>query len=222
MVEFRLDCALPGGILPSDHWFDQTHDDTCSRCRKPIPDTDVPLLLYAGRGSRMLAYCTKCQERPDDPHNGNRDNVCDLAAERLVRGRDGHRDQAGLSDLGAGGDAAQISGAAAATQAKRCAELGTGSVSELDPESASFLIWSMEEREWWGPDYFDYTPDIFRAGRYKLDEATIICTNNNCALRPTEGPAVIAVIAPESLPKAIADYNRPGLIDETEMREVSR
>jgi hypothetical protein len=213
MPEFRLDCALPGGILPGDRWFDQTHDDTCSRCGEPIPDTDMPLLLYAGRGSRMLAYCTKCQERPDDPHDGNRDNVCDLAAERLVRGRDGHRDQAGIPDLGARGDAAQISGATAAP-AKLRDERGARDASQLDPETASFLIWSNEKREWWGPDYIGYTADIFRAGRYRLDEATIICTNNNCALRPTDGPAVVAVMAPESLPKAIADCNRPGLTED--------
>lgn len=51
---------VPGGIKPTDHWHLGTYDETCSRCRQPISDDDVPLLLWANDRHDMLAYCETC------------------------------------------------------------------------------------------------------------------------------------------------------------------
>lgn len=54
---------IPGGILETDHWHLGTYDETCSRCRKPIPDHQVPLNLY--QGNSMLSYCEPCCGVPE-------------------------------------------------------------------------------------------------------------------------------------------------------------
>jgi hypothetical protein len=51
---------IPGGIRPSDHWHRRTNDGTCSRCRREVPEDDVPLLLWRNDGHDMLAYCERC------------------------------------------------------------------------------------------------------------------------------------------------------------------
>lgn len=51
---------VPGGIKPTDHWHIKTNDNTCSRCRKPVPDDEVPLMLWANGDNDMLIYCQEC------------------------------------------------------------------------------------------------------------------------------------------------------------------
>jgi hypothetical protein len=55
-----VEALIPYGIKPEDHWHIRTTDDTCSRCREPIPEDDVPLLLWRNGGHDMLAYCEGC------------------------------------------------------------------------------------------------------------------------------------------------------------------
>lgn len=56
---------IPGGIKPTDHWHIGTNDDTCSRCRKEVPEKDVPLLLFRGEhGDDVLIYCEACLSAP--------------------------------------------------------------------------------------------------------------------------------------------------------------
>lgn len=59
---------IPGGIRETDHWHRGTNDNTCSRCREPVPERDAPLLLFANDGEDMLIYCDRCcgVERADD------------------------------------------------------------------------------------------------------------------------------------------------------------
>jgi hypothetical protein len=49
---------IAGGIRATDHWHVLTNDGTCSRCRREVPDGEVPLLLW--RGSDLLIYCERC------------------------------------------------------------------------------------------------------------------------------------------------------------------
>lgn len=49
---------VPGGIKPDDHWHVGFDDGTCSRCRSPIPDNNVPLRLF--RDDDQLVYCETC------------------------------------------------------------------------------------------------------------------------------------------------------------------
>lgn len=135
------------------------------------------------------------REQPYEHDNDNRFNVCDFPAERLVRGCDDRASQAGAPGQRAGGDA-------------------EGVQADLAAEKRNFLIWSSEAGKWWGPGFDGYTPLISRAGRYKLDEATIICSNNNCYCRPTDEPAAVMMLAPEELPPPLADANRPGLTED--------
>jgi len=65
---------IPGGIALSDHLHIETNDGTCSRCRQPIPEADVPILLWlrggpriilgssprTGAGYDMYAFCERC------------------------------------------------------------------------------------------------------------------------------------------------------------------
>jgi hypothetical protein len=56
-----IEALVPGGIKPTDHWHIKTNDDTCSRCRKEVPDEHVPLMLFRGQhGEDMLIYCEDC------------------------------------------------------------------------------------------------------------------------------------------------------------------
>jgi hypothetical protein len=45
------------GIKPTDHWHRRTNDWTCSRCRKPLAEGDVPLIFWSSDGEHMLIYC---------------------------------------------------------------------------------------------------------------------------------------------------------------------
>lgn len=50
-------------ILESDHPFAYISDDTCSRCREPLAEFDVPLRLWPkDRPGCMFVYCEKCLE----------------------------------------------------------------------------------------------------------------------------------------------------------------
>lgn len=60
MPDFPIDQIVPGGILPDDRWHILVSDDTCSRCRKPIGEDEVPLLIWSGCGNNMLSYCERC------------------------------------------------------------------------------------------------------------------------------------------------------------------
>ena len=51
---------VPGGLKPTDHWHRMTNDNTCSRCRAPVSDDDVPLMLWSEDGNDMLIYCEAC------------------------------------------------------------------------------------------------------------------------------------------------------------------
>jgi hypothetical protein len=55
---------IPGGVLPNDHWHRGTNDRTCSRCRREVPDEDVPLMLWSEDGEDMLIYCEACLGDP--------------------------------------------------------------------------------------------------------------------------------------------------------------
>ena len=64
-----LEQILPDGILETDHVHVDTYDETCSRCRRPIADADVPLLLWLPpEGRNMLAYCERCNGFEVVPH----------------------------------------------------------------------------------------------------------------------------------------------------------
>lgn len=51
---------IPGGIKHDDHWHIGIDDGTCSRCRKPVPDNNVPLRLFSPDGNDQLVYCEPC------------------------------------------------------------------------------------------------------------------------------------------------------------------
>jgi hypothetical protein len=50
----------PGGIVAADHWHKGHNDDTCSRCRREVPEYDVPLLIWRRGGDDLLIYCGRC------------------------------------------------------------------------------------------------------------------------------------------------------------------
>lgn len=67
--------VIPGGIKPTDFWHRGTNDDTCSRCRKEVPEDDVPIMLWANDGEDMLIFCEACcgiekRPEPDDNYPG--------------------------------------------------------------------------------------------------------------------------------------------------------
>ena len=55
-----IDALIPGGILESDHAHVGTSDETCSRCRRPIRDDEVPLRCREGDGTVKWIYCDDC------------------------------------------------------------------------------------------------------------------------------------------------------------------
>ena len=55
-----IELLVPGGIEPTDHVHVGTNDDTCSRCRAPIAEDEVPLRLWDESGHNMLIYCEQC------------------------------------------------------------------------------------------------------------------------------------------------------------------
>ena len=64
-----LSAFVPGGLLATDHVHStecrgrqRAYDQTCSRCRRRIPDEAAcPLMIWRPEGG-MLAYCEGCQE----------------------------------------------------------------------------------------------------------------------------------------------------------------
>ena len=178
---FSLEHFVPGGILPDDHWHILISDDTCSRCRKPIPEDQVPLMLWSGDGSRMLSYCETCLGGSHVYRHSPGDS--DLGAQPLECGDEHRADQDALP--------AAPEGAA------------------MTEDTRKYLIWSNEHGLWWGPGYCGYARLISKAGRYKLTEATIICTNANAYLKATAEPNEVMVLAPEELRDA-AEANSPG------------
>lgn len=73
MTIVPIDALVPGGIKPTDHWHRITNDGTCSRCRREIPDDEVPLMFWSDDGQDMLIYCEPClghgfgaYEEPDE------------------------------------------------------------------------------------------------------------------------------------------------------------
>lgn len=63
MNPVSIDALVPGGILATDHVHVHTNDGTCSRCRREVPDDDVPLMLWTdAAGERMLIYCQRCTD----------------------------------------------------------------------------------------------------------------------------------------------------------------
>lgn len=56
-----IEAMIPGGVRPTDHVHCVTNDGSCSRCRKPENDDDVPLMLWFGAGNEnLLIYCGAC------------------------------------------------------------------------------------------------------------------------------------------------------------------
>lgn len=61
MTSAPMDISIfvPGGILATDHVHRMTNDGTCSRCRKRVPDEEVPVMFWLS-GDDMLIYCGDC------------------------------------------------------------------------------------------------------------------------------------------------------------------
>lgn len=73
MTTLPIQAVVPGGIRSTDHWHRMTNDGTCSRCRREVPDDEVPLMFWFQNGHDMLIYCALClgcgfgaYEGPDD------------------------------------------------------------------------------------------------------------------------------------------------------------
>lgn len=60
-----IETLVPGGILESDHVHVGTNDETCSRCRRAVPEHEVPILLWLTPDD-LLIYCNVCTQTPDD------------------------------------------------------------------------------------------------------------------------------------------------------------
>lgn len=52
--------VVPGGILRSDVCHVEHGDGSCSRCRQPVPEGEVPLILWGQGGRLMWVYCERC------------------------------------------------------------------------------------------------------------------------------------------------------------------
>lgn len=68
-MKIPVEALVPGGIRPTDFVHHITNDGTCSRCRKPIAEAEVPLMLWPSDGDDMLIYCESClgtNARSDD------------------------------------------------------------------------------------------------------------------------------------------------------------
>lgn len=59
-MAISIEELIPGGILPTDHRDVGLYDETCSRCRKPIPEEQVPLQMWLNNGEDMYSYCCDC------------------------------------------------------------------------------------------------------------------------------------------------------------------
>ena len=62
-----IEAMVPGGIKPTDFVHVFTDDGTCSRCREPESEDEVPLLLWVGEGHLMYRFCHKCTGQDTDP-----------------------------------------------------------------------------------------------------------------------------------------------------------
>ena len=60
MTTLSPETIIPSGIKPSDFWHTDANDNTCSRCRKPVPEAEVPLMLWRDGGDAVLIYCERC------------------------------------------------------------------------------------------------------------------------------------------------------------------
>lgn len=73
MLRLNIREVIPGSILPADHVHWLKHDNTCSRCRKVVPDDEVPLLMWVGKNADdMLIYCEGCQRGESSGDDGRR------------------------------------------------------------------------------------------------------------------------------------------------------
>lgn len=64
-----IEDLIPGGILPTDHLHVGTYDETCSRCRLPIPEEQVPLQLWVNGGDDMFSFCSDCLDWESSPYS---------------------------------------------------------------------------------------------------------------------------------------------------------
>lgn len=55
-----IEQIVPGGMRPDDHVHVETNDGTCSRCRRAVPEDDVPLTVWNDTAERMWIYCEAC------------------------------------------------------------------------------------------------------------------------------------------------------------------
>lgn len=60
MPRLTIDKLVPDGIQATDHLHIETNDGTCSRCRKPIDDAEVPLMFWTNDGHDMWQFCERC------------------------------------------------------------------------------------------------------------------------------------------------------------------
>ena len=61
MSEISIASFVPGGIRATDYLHRKTFDETCSRCRKEIPEWDVPLMLWLPPDNEdMYVFCNAC------------------------------------------------------------------------------------------------------------------------------------------------------------------
>ncbi len=60
MTTVPIEAFVPGGLRSTDHWHRGINDGTCSRCRREVPDDEVPLMFWSPDGEDMLIYCELC------------------------------------------------------------------------------------------------------------------------------------------------------------------
>ena len=63
MTTYDISTFVPGGIFKTDRLHHITNDDTCSRCRRPIREDEVPLMLWPNGGWDMYLFCNDCTKR---------------------------------------------------------------------------------------------------------------------------------------------------------------
>lgn len=66
MIQLNIEDLVPDGIRQTDFLHRSTYDETCSRCREPIAEDDVPILLWVNDGEDMYAFCRECTGRTGD------------------------------------------------------------------------------------------------------------------------------------------------------------
>ncbi len=55
-----VEYLVPGGVLLTDHLHVGTHDDTCSRCRRKIPEDENALMFWTNGGQCLWMFCNRC------------------------------------------------------------------------------------------------------------------------------------------------------------------